>query len=289
MTLSTLGAKRTIKTVAEFMSHLDTDTAGWTIRWFRGQKENWELKPTIFRRKYNENLICHDFRNKAPGYGVDIEFDRFDKWLFQMQHYGAPTRLLDWTESVLVALYFATLDAGSDTEKSKPVVWILNPAEMNNVSVNKKSVLLSMATSQSVCGGYNNCQLAFNAANPRTGSNDNDTNKPLSTINPVAITTTYIDQRLVAQKSVFTIHGSSREPLEKCFGINPSFIFRYEFSEDAAQSIRTELTTMGITHSSIFPDLGGLCKDLKTKYICKDSEATHTVDHCGFKSHLFHA
>jgi hypothetical protein len=51
-----------------------------------------------------------------------------------MQHYNAPTRLLDWTDSALVALYFAISSyrqSDDDTVKPTPAVWALNPWQLN--------------------------------------------------------------------------------------------------------------------------------------------------------------
>ena len=51
-------------------------------------------------------------------------------WLFLMQHYGLPTRLLDWTDSPLIALYFAIKDKTTDDEDG--VIYGLMPTELNH-------------------------------------------------------------------------------------------------------------------------------------------------------------
>jgi hypothetical protein len=49
-------------------------------------------------------------------------------WLFMMQHYGVPTRLLDWSREALVALLFALGEAVNDEERNHDkVVWLLDP------------------------------------------------------------------------------------------------------------------------------------------------------------------
>jgi len=82
---------------------------------FRGVADsNYELIPSIGRYKAKdpeshhrfERTILEEFKQRAVRYMSHDPRGEFE-WLFLAQHYGIPTRLLDWTSNPLVAMYFA--------------------------------------------------------------------------------------------------------------------------------------------------------------------------------------
>lgn len=90
--------------------------------YFRGvSNKNWELLPSLVVNdlEYYEPIMIEEFIKAYPS-----EFDVQDSFeiIAKMQHYGLPTRILDFTSNPLVALYFACSDLMQSGAEGKVVV-----------------------------------------------------------------------------------------------------------------------------------------------------------------------
>jgi hypothetical protein len=98
---------------------------------YRGQSRTWSLAPSLarlcrdlgldsFKAQEIEYLLLKRFKARAGVYLSQVARDTDTVgWWTLMQHYRAPTRILDWTLSPVVALYFAV----ADDWDSEGVLW----------------------------------------------------------------------------------------------------------------------------------------------------------------------
>ncbi len=185
-----------------------------------------------------------------------------------MQHYGVPTRLLDWTESALMGLYFAVANPEALGEKT-PIVWIMAPGKLNHLSWGEERdfggpFLASISSVQArirMIGYLPNGNLSpkFYEEHPGFGNLREKLDFPIA-FYPVSGRNT----RLATQKGCFTVQGVKTIALEELFRNTKCerYLRKVSISPLSAREIREELRVMGITPRSVFPDLHGLSEEL---------------------------
>jgi hypothetical protein len=124
---------KNISSVGQLVEHLRTDLQGYAGPvWFRGQGiKDWYLQPKLLRGAagLSETHFINRFKQNAAFLLEKVPLTEFD-WLFLMQHYGMHTRLLDWSESPLVGLYFGVEEEAHLAEDG--ALWALMPTVLNS-------------------------------------------------------------------------------------------------------------------------------------------------------------
>lgn len=275
-----LGAIERLKTY--YPTGIMTNNPISTSFLYRGLADKtYHLLPGIFRKhialdkeleivndKYltwaNETEILRAFIHEASAH-LSIPSNNLSQWLEYAQHYGVPTRLLDWSKNPLVALYFCCKDQG----ERDGAVWLLH--------VGNYSRFVSRKLAERDDRGFKTAHMAIQEL--LDGNSHYEY--------PILYTPYYVDMRMSAQGSYFMVWGTQRKPLEdlllsddtrmklpekdngsRTYGIHETtaLLFRFIIYADRKQPILHELNTVGINEKTLFPGLDGVGRYIERQY-----------------------
>ena len=215
------------------------------VVWYRGQSNaSWMLTPTLLRFPdglSHEQTSFNEFYRSAARL-----FDkRFNDWelLFDMQHYGIPTRLLDWSEVLGVAVAFILHTDYSTTDYSEAALYVLDPLKLNQKS-GIQSIKNLPADKE-----FEYKEIYWNK-------------KPFSPQYPIAVYPPLQSQRLYAQSGTFTIHGDIADPVDQ---LCPEAVKKIILPHNAKEGAWEFIKIANLNEYTIYPDILGMARHLRRK------------------------
>jgi hypothetical protein len=266
---------------------ISDDKSDWA---YRGQAdENWGLSTKFERdaKKYEtdsywfknrEAYIIRDFRRRAQNYVKNLPSpDDYIGWLSLLQHYGGPTRLLDFTYSIYVALFFAT-----ETSLSNSAIWAVNIQQLINQ--------LSKVTDYNLVERERTFEKIISRTNhwAETIIKDRNNRSIVFPVEPF-----HLNERISIQQGIFLFPGD----IEKTFESNICSVFEFGFNELSNSNASNldisnineiilseisvikimipsklhskslvELHKMNVTAATLFPGLDGFARSLSFRF-----------------------
>lgn len=236
----------TISTIGDYLEvikqHSEEKRRNGTLKdvVFRGQGADLPLTPKLCRLSAKadllsvERMILQEFKRSNPlliqPHGALDDWD----YLTLGQHFGLPTRLVDWSDNALTALWFAVSAHMADCAQPPDyaLVWMLLAGEEDFV-LNLEDI------------------------------------HPFEVPATKLFRPRLIKQRINNQSGLFTI-TSSDDIVHKRY-MNESHCYsekliKLKIPSRNIPGLRNDLNTLGVNAFSIFPELEGLCAFLQWKF-----------------------
>ncbi|MCU7676263.1 FRG domain-containing protein [Bacillus thuringiensis] len=232
--------------------------------WFRGHSnEDYKLDSGLFRTTYKneklrlarylsiENQLIVNFKQQSSTF---IREDNIDLQ-FHMQHHGLKTRLLDWTDSLGTALYFAFEGWDYDKE-TNACIWLLDPyalhTHLQGITTIETADSIRNIDEEDIEGKIWNLSDIFT----NTGAEYTFPMYPSKN-----------NARLLVQNGYFTVQSNRLEDLEVelergCPEYKEKILKKISLSPDLVECIYEYLTLNGINHFTVYNDVDGLSKYL---------------------------
>jgi hypothetical protein len=231
---------------------------------FRGQSDaTWNMESSLHRAFEEAQEIHKTSNNKEKNLNKEehekVMIDRFKcsahlylnslpkdddilSWLSLMQHHGAPTRLLDFTFSYYIALYFA-LEYGEDDA----AVYCINHQAIKNDDDEQF--------------GSKRHEMYAKVLDEHMNSDE-----PFL----LAFEPTFSNQRLLSQQGLFVAinnHEYTHENLLTAYELEDDDVLKFIIPKKLRYSGLRKLNQMNINSTNIYPGLDGFCKSLRRQPI----------------------
>lgn len=223
--------------------------------WFRGiPDESYGLEPSLYRKTDKpviEKQLLNRFKTRSLPF-IDDKGEKTDwEWLFIMQHYGVPTRLLDWSESALLGLAFAVIYREDKHKDKDAAVWCLDPIKLNRDYLKglKADEPIPSITDKSV----KKVQVFQDEEIP--------VDFPISIYGPLN------NVRIVAQKGVFTLFPFKEKFKLEDLEVSNNFLVKIIIPLGKLETIKKQLLTMGITENNVYPGLDSIAKEINREIL----------------------
>lgn len=224
--------------------------------WFRGHAcESYVLRPKIHRDGKTaeevferERRLLTRFRQRSMAYWPAGYPQNDWEHLFAMQHFGMPTRLLDWSENLFVAAHFAISDAPTGHgHECVPVIWCVNPSAWN------RSTPVLSEYGESI-------QVLTTADDELESYRPNSGKKRMKS--PIAMFGAHNSARIVAQRGTFMVWGNDTRALEEISKEQKDAkIWKIKLLGDRLE-LANSLRNIGFSETMVFPELASLSIEL---------------------------
>lgn len=284
-----------IESLTEYIKLMERIGSNDTEKWYRGQSKcEYRLSPSALRNvfaiedqrgyKLDPPLLdntCSGSNNLVAFLPVDRMVDEFSKkaekcleydvstsieWECIAQHYGIPTRVLDWTANAINALFFAVGDCSIGKTEENDIknfidsqgfgngggaVFVIDPIEINKLTVPIKD--------------FEKNPIVFDAVEDAKILEECLHNM----IPPVCFSGFNKEKRISRQAGKFTTTGTLVWPMDYYNELQKQII-KIFIPYSAYESIRYELSALGITHDTIYVEDDE--KDVIAKAIAEETK-----------------